>query len=83
MELNPLLPVVALSPREDPRDCLVLPENGVMRPGPIGSSSLRRRHQLPALFPGYETKPVRGNVLTRLRKLEEEGFSAWCWRFRG
>ena len=76
MELNPLLPVVALSSREDPRDCLVLPENGVMGPGPIGSSSLRRRHQLPALFPGYETKPVRGNVLTRLRKLEEEGFSA-------
>ncbi len=76
MELNPLLPVVALSSREDPRDCLILPESGVMGLRLIGSSSLRRRHQLPSLFPGYETKPVRGNVLTRLRKLEEEGFSA-------
>lgn len=76
MEINPLLPVVALSPRGDPRDGLVLPESGEFGTGPIGSSSLRRRWQLPDLFPDHDTKPVRGNVLTRLRKLEEEDFSA-------
>jgi hydroxymethylbilane synthase len=76
MEQNPALPIVALSAREDPRDALVLPESGVMGAGPIGSSSLRRQIQLRALFPEHETRSVRGNVQTRLRKLEEENYSA-------
>ena len=37
----------------------------------IGTSSLRRRAQLLAAFPGLEVTDLRGNVGTRLRKLEE------------
>lgn len=76
MEINPELPLVVLSAREDPRDALVLPESGVMDSRPIGSSSLRRQIQLRALFPEHETLSVRGNVQTRLRKLEEGNYSA-------
>lgn len=76
MELNPELPIVALSKREDPRDALVLPKSGEMDSRPIGSSSLRRQLQLHELFPDHETLSVRGNVQTRLRKLEEGNYSA-------
>jgi uroporphyrinogen III methyltransferase/synthase len=58
--------------RDDPRDALVLPE-GRAEAGqskPAGCSGGRRRLQLRALFSGLETRPVRGNVLTRLKKLE-------------
>ena len=78
MELPPELPIAALSRREDPRDVLVLPE-GVreLTPGkPIGCASRRRQLQLKALFPGMETAPVRGNVQTRLAKLDRGEFSA-------
>lgn len=71
------LPVVAFSKREDPRDVLVLPK-GVWeldKTRPIGSSSLRRKLQLRDLFPGYEFKSIRGNVLTRLEKLDSGEFS--------
>lgn len=43
---------------------------------PIGCASARRAVQLRALFPGVAVAPVRGNVLTRLRKLDEGQFSA-------
>ena len=42
----------------------------------IGTSSLRRAIQLKALFPDCEIRPVRGNLQTRLRKLDEGGFDA-------
>lgn len=78
MELPEDLPLAAFLPREDPRDALVLPRGvPALEPGrPIGSSSLRRRLQLRALFPGAEVRPVRGNVLTRLRKLDEGEYGA-------
>lgn len=71
------LPLVAVSPREDPRDVLILPEGrSELEPGqPIGCSSLRRQVQLAELYPGVETAPVRGNVLTRLQKLDGGQFS--------
>ena len=75
-QLNPALPLVAFSPREDPRDALVLPQGAAALRGPIGCSSLRRRLQLEALFPGVETVPVRGNVITRLEKLDRGEFGA-------
>lgn len=72
MEGDPLLPVIAVSRREDPRDVLVLPsgchELDLSRP--IGCSSARRRIQIERLFPGCQVQPVRGNVLTRLAKLD-------------
>lgn len=78
MEENPALPLAAFSCREDPRDVLVLPERvrELDLSRPIGCSSLRRKLQLQALFPQLRVEPVRGNVQTRLRKLEEGQFSA-------
>ena len=63
---------------EDPRDVLVLPQGAEeLDPSrPIGCASARRAVQLRALFPGVAVAPVRGNVLTRLRKLDEGQFSA-------
>ncbi len=77
MNANPALPLVAYSKREDPRDALVLPEGQTkLGAGAIGCSSARRRVQLAALYPGARIEPVRGNVNTRLRKLDGGEFSA-------
>ena len=78
MEIPEGLPILCCSKREDPRDALVLRE-GLTVPGErpvIGSASLRRAIQLKALFPGCEILPVRGNLQTRLRKLDEGQFDA-------
>ena len=78
METDPRLPLAAFSHREDPRDALVLPLGGAgLAPGkPIGCSSRRRAVQLKRLYPGVEVAPVRGNVQTRLAKLDGGEFSA-------
>ena len=78
MEEDPELPLVAFSRREDPRDVLVLPQGAAeLDPGrPIGCASRRRALQLEKLYPGMAVQPVRGNVHTRLRKLDEGGYSA-------
>ena len=71
------LPILCCSRREDPRDALVLRAGVGMKPNLIiGSSSLRRAIQLKALFPECEVRPVRGNLQTRLRKLDEGQFDA-------
>ncbi|MCI9444854.1 MAG: hydroxymethylbilane synthase [Oscillospiraceae bacterium] len=78
MELPEDLPLAAFTRREDPRDVLVLPL-GVTewdRTRPVGSASLRRSLQLQALYPGLEVHPVRGNVLTRLDKLDGGEYGA-------
>ncbi len=73
---NPDLPVVAISKREDPADVLVLPD-GVQEPDrsrPLGTSSPRRRAQVASIFPGWKCDSVRGNIQTRLRKLDAGEF---------
>ena len=78
MEQPEGLPLAAFSAREDARDVLVLPE-GVRTldaSKPLGCASARRRVQLRRLFPEMQVQPVRGNVQTRLRKLDEGGYSA-------
>lgn len=69
---NPRLPVVATPAREDPRDVLVLPRDAHApdRSRPLGTSSARRRVQLAGLYPDWECAPVRGNIQTRLAKLD-------------
>lgn len=76
MEENPDFPILACGRREDPRDVLLLkpglqklPEDGV-----VGTSSSRRMIQMKRLFPGCSFRGIRGNVQTRLRKLEIEGY---------
>lgn len=78
METPEDLPLVAFSKRADPRDVLVLPEGACeMDPRkPIGCSSRRRQLQLQKLYPGFNIQPVRGNVQTRLRKLDEGQYCA-------
>lgn len=75
---DPDLPVAAVSGREDPRDVLVLPEGCERIPDgrPIGTSSPRRRLQLSRLFPDLPCEPVRGNIATRLRKLDSGQYGA-------
>ncbi len=72
--------LVAIAQREDPRDAFVsnrfasleeLPAGSV-----VGTSSLRRQSQLLARFPHLKVAMLRGNVGTRLRKLDEGQFSA-------
>lgn len=81
------LDVAATLPREDPRDALVLPRGtghtsmaaAVERLGAapsIGTGSVRRVAQLASLIPGATFDPVRGNVDTRLRKLDGGAFAA-------
>ena len=78
MEVPEDLPLAAFSSREDPRDVLVLPEGVTeLDPSkPIGCSSRRRQLQLKKLFPEMRIEPVRGNVQTRLAKLDAGQFSA-------
>jgi hydroxymethylbilane synthase len=81
------LTVAACLPREDARDGLVLPNcvgpvplpDALARLGPrpvIGTGSVRRIAQLAPLLPGATFAPIRGNVDTRLAKLDAGGFSA-------
>lgn len=78
MEVPEDLPLAAFSQREDPRDVLVLPVGiDFLDPSkPIGCSSRRRQLQLQKLFPDMSVAPVRGNVQTRLAKLDAGQFSA-------
>ena len=72
------LPVVALSEREAPFDVLVLPRGAAAldKSKPVGSSSLRRTIQFARLYDNVEIKAVRGNVPTRLAKLDNGEYSA-------
>lgn len=78
MEENPEIPVLAYSAREDVRDVLVLPKGAGHwdRTLPVGCSSFRRRIQLEALEPGIRVESIRGNVLTRLEKLDAGQYGA-------
>ena len=78
MDIPPELPLVAFSHRADPRDALVLPQGvDTLDPTrPIGCASLRRTLQLKKLFPHHQVAPVRGNVQTRLAKLDRGEYSA-------
>ncbi|MGO5115728.1 hydroxymethylbilane synthase [Candidatus Avoscillospira sp. LCP25S3_F1] len=78
MEIPPELPIVGFSKREDPRDVLVLPEGCTEwdKTKPVGCASRRRMLQLQDLYPEVTFAPVRGNVLTRLNKLDVGQYGA-------
>lgn len=72
------LRIVAADSREDVRDVLVWHDRNAQPIAPlrIGTCSLRRTAQVRALFPGAEILPLRGNVDTRLRKLDAGDYDA-------
>jgi hydroxymethylbilane synthase len=76
------LELVAVGRREDPRDVLILPPGregtlATLPPGArVGTSSLRRRAQLRAARPDLEVLDLRGNLNTRLAKLDRGDYDA-------
>lgn len=70
MEVSEALPILAYSKREDPRD-VILFRKGTDNVKVIGTSSRRRQVQLEKFYPDCIFTGMRGNVQTRLRKLEE------------
>ncbi|CAM4194077.1 hydroxymethylbilane synthase [Paenibacillus endophyticus] len=70
----------AIPKRVDPRDCLVTREGGGLDALPlgarVGTSSLRRSCQLKHARPDLQLESIRGNIDSRIRKLETEGFDA-------
>jgi hydroxymethylbilane synthase len=79
-EVTPGFELAAITRREDPRDVLLSRDHRGLNQLPqgarVGTSSLRRQAQLRALRPDLEIHPLRGNVDTRLRKLESGEFDA-------
>jgi hydroxymethylbilane synthase len=75
MELPQGFELAAVLEREDPRDAWVSPRHERFEDLPqgarVGTSSLRRVVQLKALRPDLDVLPLRGNLDTRLRKLDE------------
>lgn len=80
MDLPPGFALAAIWEREDPRDAFVSPRFASLAELPqgavVGTSSLRRVVQLLAVRPDLRIEPLRGNLDTRLRKLDEGGFDA-------
>ncbi len=72
--------IVCVPPREDARDALLSKDHLAFRDLPwgakVGTSSLRRQSQLLAHRPDLVVAMLRGNVNTRLRKLQEGAFDA-------
>ncbi len=76
MEIPTELPLAAFSEREDPRDVMVLKHGKeTIEPcGITGTSSRRRILQLKKKYPDMKFKTIRGNLQTRLEKLERDDF---------
>ncbi len=79
-ELQPQFALAAVMKRQDPRDAFLSVEFAKFADLPkgarIGTSSLRRQAQLKSVRPDLDIHPLRGNVDTRLRKLEEGQYQA-------
>ena len=80
MELPDGFVLATVLGREDPRDALVSSHHasvaGLPQGAVVGTSSLRRMVQLLSLRPDLRIEPLRGNLDTRLRKLDEGSFDA-------
>ena len=79
-ELSPEFEIAAITARENPRDVFCSRKYASIEDLPhaarVGTSSLRRQAQLKAVRPDLNIHPLRGNVDTRLRKLEEGEYDA-------
>ena len=86
-ELPGGLEIGAVLTREDPRDCLVARQGNTLeelkRGAKIGTSSLRRKAQLKKMRPDLEICELRGNVDTRLKKVEEGNYDGIVIAYAG
>ena len=80
MNLPPGFVLAAILERADPRDAFVSNRyrslSELAAAGRVGTSSLRRESQLRARYPRLVIEPLRGNVLTRLEKLDAARYDA-------
>jgi len=80
MDLPPGFVLTAVLEREDPRDAFVSNDYAALEQLPagavVGTSSLRRQALIAARFPHLEIKPLRGNLDTRLAKLDRGEYAA-------
>ncbi|HTR57442.1 MAG TPA: hydroxymethylbilane synthase [Casimicrobiaceae bacterium] len=80
MEVPPGFAVAAIMAREDPRDAFVSPRYRSLAELPddssVGTSSLRREAQLRERYPRLRVEPLRGNVNTRLHRLDQGNHAA-------
>lgn len=80
MDLPPGFEIAAIREREDPRDAFVSKDYRSLAQLPaqsrVGTSSLRRESQIRARFPQLLIEPLRGNVETRLAKLDAGNYAA-------
>ena len=79
-ELPPKIQIAAITVREDPRDVLISRNNLILKHLPkdavIGTCSLRRQAQLLHYSPKFQIVQLRGNLETRLRRVEANGLDA-------
>ena len=75
MDIPEEFKLIAISKREDARDAFVSNEYGSLKDMPkgsvVGTSSLRRQSQIKSKYPHLIIEPLRGNLQTRLKKLDE------------
>ena len=80
MTLEAGFTVAAITEREDPRDAFVSQSYSSLTQLPagarVGTSSLRRESQIRARFPQLVVEPLRGNVPTRIKKLDDGHYAA-------
>lgn len=77
MDIDERIPLIGFSKREDPRDAMLISsETDIRDIKCIGTSSRRRQVQLEKIFKNAQFKGIRGNVQTRMLKLENEEYDA-------
>jgi hydroxymethylbilane synthase len=81
------LSLSAVLEREDPRDAFISVKHASLADAPVGArvgtGSMRRKSQLLALRPDLEIAPLRGNVDTRVKKLQEQDLDAIILAYAG
>ena len=86
-QIGPDLVIGAVLPRENPQDVLISKYNRNLLELPIGAvigtSSLRRQAQIKHIRPDIKIVELRGNVETRIRKMQEEDLDAIILAYAG
>ncbi len=81
------LEIIATSNREDPRDVLIAKSRrslGDLEPNSIlGTGSLRRTEQIKEIRPDIQVEPIRGNVDTRIRKVDSDEYDGVVVAYAG